>query len=285
MASHLKPDLILGTVQLGLPYGVNNKLGMPSESEALDILKTAYESGIRYLDTAEAYGKSQELVSKSIKSGHDFNVYTKIKPDQINIVYYLESLRDKLGVQQLAGVSLHSEWSKYSSHQIRELISAKEKGLFRLLGTSVYTVEEGLEASQIQEIDLVQMPFNLLDGWPLRARALMALKDQGKTVHVRSIFLQGLFFHSGSHPALTQLEPALNHLQELAKDWPHGMIQMAIDYVKYNSYIDGVLMGAESQEQVLMNSRLWKDASGFAPLPQLGKLTPDAIKALDPRNW
>jgi len=37
--------LMLGTVQLGLPYGIANKTGQPSYQEARDILACAYEGG------------------------------------------------------------------------------------------------------------------------------------------------------------------------------------------------------------------------------------------------
>jgi aryl-alcohol dehydrogenase-like predicted oxidoreductase len=47
--------LVLGTVQFGLPYGINNKTGQPKLSESLEILKEAKRNGIEWLDTAEAY--------------------------------------------------------------------------------------------------------------------------------------------------------------------------------------------------------------------------------------
>ena len=59
--------LILGTVQLGLNYGVNNSAGKPSLETAFDILNLAYESGIRTIDTAEAYGDSQEVIGQYIE--------------------------------------------------------------------------------------------------------------------------------------------------------------------------------------------------------------------------
>jgi aryl-alcohol dehydrogenase-like predicted oxidoreductase len=54
--------LILGTVQLGVNYGINNSEGKPSLAKSFDILNMAYENGIRTLDTAEAYGNAQEVI-------------------------------------------------------------------------------------------------------------------------------------------------------------------------------------------------------------------------------
>ena len=55
---------VLGTVQLGLDYGVNNSSGQPSESESQIILDGAHSKGIQWLDTAEAYGNSQSLIGR-----------------------------------------------------------------------------------------------------------------------------------------------------------------------------------------------------------------------------
>ena len=44
--------LILGTVQFGLPYGINNTTGMPADDDVDQILDIAYDAGINILDTA-----------------------------------------------------------------------------------------------------------------------------------------------------------------------------------------------------------------------------------------
>ena len=71
--------LILGTVQLGLNYGVNNSSGKPTLDTAFNILNLAYESGIRTFDTAEAYGDSQEVIGRYIKQfpNKKFKIITK----------------------------------------------------------------------------------------------------------------------------------------------------------------------------------------------------------------
>jgi len=53
--------LSLGTVQLGLSYGINNADGKPSQETANAILNAALEGGINTLDTAAAYGDNPAL--------------------------------------------------------------------------------------------------------------------------------------------------------------------------------------------------------------------------------
>ncbi len=60
---------MLGTVQFGLAYGVANKAGTPAFSEICAMLEEAAAAGINCLDTAAAYGESEEVLGKaSLKS-------------------------------------------------------------------------------------------------------------------------------------------------------------------------------------------------------------------------
>ena len=55
--------LVLGMVQLGLNYGINNRRGKPSKGESFSILDRAFEGGIRIFDTAAAYGNAEEILN------------------------------------------------------------------------------------------------------------------------------------------------------------------------------------------------------------------------------
>ena len=53
--------LVLGTVQLGLSYGVDS-MPQPTKAESFGILDQAYAAGIRIFDTASAYGSAEEVL-------------------------------------------------------------------------------------------------------------------------------------------------------------------------------------------------------------------------------
>jgi len=42
------PKLILGTVQLGMPYGIANTSGQPDHATARALVKAALDNGIRH---------------------------------------------------------------------------------------------------------------------------------------------------------------------------------------------------------------------------------------------
>ena len=45
-------QLVLGTAQLGLPYGIANKIGLPNERDAVALIRRAVDAGITSIDTA-----------------------------------------------------------------------------------------------------------------------------------------------------------------------------------------------------------------------------------------
>ena len=66
----------IGTVQFGMDYGIANKIGKTSFSEASKILDEASKLGINKIDTASVYGNSEIILGKI---GVDkFKVTTKI---------------------------------------------------------------------------------------------------------------------------------------------------------------------------------------------------------------
>jgi len=75
--------LCLGTVQLGLDYGVANREGKPSLEKSLKILDFACERGIRWFDTAQAYGNAEEVLGEYLAHRgnlSEFHLISKLVP-------------------------------------------------------------------------------------------------------------------------------------------------------------------------------------------------------------
>ena len=56
--------LALGTVQLGMDYGITNLAGQPSVETANDVIQAALKAGVTTIDTSIAYGSSEELIGE-----------------------------------------------------------------------------------------------------------------------------------------------------------------------------------------------------------------------------
>ncbi|HCN38012.1 MAG TPA: aldo/keto reductase, partial [Bacteroidetes bacterium] len=74
-------NFTLGTAQLGLDYGIANSSGKPDKNSAFEILNQSVKSGVRYYDTAAAYGNSEEILGEFFSSHNsDVFIITKIPP-------------------------------------------------------------------------------------------------------------------------------------------------------------------------------------------------------------
>ncbi|MBK9389763.1 MAG: aldo/keto reductase [Bacteroidetes bacterium] len=189
--------LVLGTVQFGLNYGINNSNGMPSEDEVFKILDTAYDNGIYNLDTADAYGNAISVIGKYHRSRHNkFNLFSKFKSVKYGeFERVVNASLEKLDIERFEVYSYHS-FKDYSDDKniIEDLINLKKKGLVNKIGISVYTNYELEIVVQDNFIDVIQLPFNLLDNQNLRGKLVSMARRNGKEVHARSVFPARIVF-------------------------------------------------------------------------------------------
>ena len=69
--------LALGTAQYGADYGTFNPSGRLAEAAVADCLERARAAGIDMLDTARAYGASEEVLGR-LGAARDFRIVTKV---------------------------------------------------------------------------------------------------------------------------------------------------------------------------------------------------------------
>ena len=180
----MNSKLILGTVQFGLKYGINNSIGKPKKSEVFSILKVAYDSGIRVLDTAEAYGNAHQLIGDfhKIQDNLKFKIITKFPH---NIQYNLIKSKvieyiDLMNLKILNTVMFHSFESFQSNYKALNVLNElKSYGLIKNIGVSVYT-NSHLESLLNEDlITVIQLPFNLFDNFKVRGDLINKLKQNG----------------------------------------------------------------------------------------------------------
>ncbi|MBO9153287.1 aldo/keto reductase [Chitinophaga sp. GCM10012297] len=282
--------IILGTVQFGIPYGINNRQGMPAMQEVFDMLDFAGDNGVSMLDTAEAYGEAEAVIAAYHRqTGKRFSIISKFK-GQAQIETYTRRKIELLGIDRLYSYMFHSfaEYAGYAA-LMNELKELKAKGLIEKIGISIYTNSELEAVTGDADIELVQLPFNLLDNHAQRGALLEKAKEAGKEIHVRSVFLQGLFFKDTSaFPAkLSPLAPHVGKLQQLAlaHDVPLG--QLALNYALAQPYVDKVLIGVDSIEQLRENLHaIWPATPAYRHLfEQVNGIAVEDAALLNPVNW
>lgn len=108
--------LVLGTVQFGLDYGVNNQSGQVQQSEVNKILQLAKESGIKKIDTSSAYGTSESVLGKSLSENNlQFHIISKYPQSENSVAAIFASSLEKLQQKKLYGYLVH-HFEFYQSH-------------------------------------------------------------------------------------------------------------------------------------------------------------------------
>ena len=285
----LNKKIILGTVQLGLPYGINNQNGQPSEAEAFSILDLAWKSNIHTLDTAQAYGNSQAVIKKfsTRNSEKSFQILTKFKVENTSLSAQLDKTLQELGINNLYSYSYHYFKDTEDKRVREELSNFKRQGMIKKVGVSIYDQQEFEAAIEMDHIDIIQTPFNLLDNWQQKGSSLQKAKNRGKEIHVRSVFLQGLFFTPAEKisPKLKPLSPHLLTIQEIARKYHASIQSLALQYALSFSEIDQVLIGVESKTQLEDNLTALGQILPPEFIEEVSKIRVNDIHLLDPRKW
>lgn len=246
--------IVLGTVQFGTQYGINS-VGRPDLNMVQSILETAHSCGIVKLDTSAAYGNSEDILGQSIKDKSAFQIISKYPKCGMSVFEAFNQTLKYLQVNTLYGYLLH-HFSIYKENPSvwNAFINLKRKGLVDKIGFSLYSPEElDLILNNNIEFDLVQFPYNVFDRQ--FEPYFEPLKDRGVEIHVRSTFLQGLFFKDrNALPAkLLPLKKYLQKLDQYSVENNISISELALNYNLQNQYIDGVLIGVDNVEQLKIN--------------------------------
>lgn len=281
--------LILGTVQFGLDYGINNKSGKPSVSDAFKMLDFAKQNDIKTIDTADSYGTASKIIGDYLKNNPDsFWVNTKFKKSNIKIKKQLYNSLKDLNIDRVNTYFYHS-FNDFLLHPelLGELKELKNAGLINKIGISVYDNEELKEAIVSETIDTIQLPFNLLDNYTQRGKLLKHAKLKGKEIQARSVFLQGLFFISPNElpPKLFPLKKYLKNIFDITSSEQITIEELAVQYAINQSFIDYIVIGVDNLEQLEKNLNIAKTNLRTETIHTIDSINVTEIELLYPKNW
>jgi len=261
---------VLGTAQMGLRYGIANKTGMPSIETAIDIIHEAWRQGIREFDTAQSYGVSERVLGTAISKfgiGDRAKVISKLgrlaaPMGTADLMRAVEDSLSLLSVPSLYGLLLHDEnlltyWDGNKDKIVRSLL---DSGMLKHFGVSVYSPRMALHATRIESIDIIQIPFNILDRRFERSGVFEAALQSGKKIYLRSVFLQGLLqMQPDDVPeTMTFAKPVIQKVSDFSREWGFQTGELALGFAKTAVPGAKVIFGAETPEQVSVNAALFK---------------------------
>ena len=262
--------ITLGTVQLGLNYGVSNQSGKPSDTEAAAILSAAARAGVTHLDTARAYGDSESRIGQLLPADarSTIKIITKLQPldglpedaSQREIRSAVDasvygSCRD-LRREQIDVLMFHSSadmfrWRGAAIDRLQDLVA---RGVICALGVSIYAPGEAAGSILDDRITHVQIPFNLLDSRWLRGPFVEALAQRSDVrVHVRSVFLQGLLINRAeTWPSwVSQSRAYVQRIDGLTRQFGRkSPADLCMAYVRGFPWVSSLVLGVETLRQL-----------------------------------
>ena len=267
--------LVLGTVQLGMPYGIANKSGQPNHTTATEIIRKAWESGIREFDTGQGYGESETVLGKVfavLGIAQKVLVISKFDP-QLNhldakaLSTALDQSLQRLGILSLYGMMLHREqflldWDQGLGNILRNCVQTSR---VQHIGISVYSPEKAIQALNTKGIDFVQLPTNILDRRFEKAKVFELARKKQKRIYIRSVFLQGLLLMEPTEISekMTHVKPIVERIKILSKDLGLTPQELALGYLKLEMPDSQIVFGAELPMQVKRNVECW--AKNYSP--------------------
>jgi aryl-alcohol dehydrogenase-like predicted oxidoreductase len=245
----LAQRLALGTAQFGLAYGLNNQAGQPSPSAVAEVLAAAQAAGLTLLDTAAAYGNSEARLGELAGGNASFALITKLAAGPpAQVAQQLRESLARLRRPQLYGVLFHAFGPLQAEPAAwQALQAARAAGQVARIGVSLYHPHEAeWLLAEGWDIDLVQVPFNVLD--QRFAAVLPQLAAHGVEVHVRSAFLQGLLLREpATLPVFFQpLAPKIQHLRNLAGEAGVPLPALLLLFAAYAPGVARAVIGVDS---------------------------------------
>lgn len=267
-------ELAIGTAQFGLDYGVSNAAGRTPSTQVKNILNRARLAGIDTLDTAAAYGDSEQVLGRiGVRNWRIVSKVPSLPDASVNGTEWVrnnvrQSL-DRLQVERLDGLLLHCAadiLKPQGADIIAGLMEAKADGLVAKVGYSIYSPNLLPDLFRRMVPDLIQAPLNVLDQRLVNSGWLTRLVDAGIEVHTRSAFLQGLLLMS------KERRPRyFARWDELWRQWDifvaeHGGSALAacLSFVKAQPGVSRVVVGVENSLHLEGLLIAWEQAHTLA---------------------
>jgi aryl-alcohol dehydrogenase-like predicted oxidoreductase len=254
----------LGTVQFGMDYGVTNSAARTPADEVAAILGEAGHAGIALIDTAPAYGISEEVLGQRWPEGHRFQVVSKtpvvkarrITPDDARDLEttFLASL-SRLRLDRMYGLLVHHADNLLAEHGellLEAMRSVQERRLVAKIGVSVYSGQELDAVLRRFTPDVVQLPISVFDQRLIASGHLRELARRGVEIHARSAFLQGVLLAdpAGLGSYFDPIKPLLRQYGECCAKAGLSALRAALEFFNGVPEVSYIVVGTCSHAQL-----------------------------------
>lgn len=218
----------LGTVKLGRTQGVKypRPFQIPDDAGAARLLETAAAQGINLLDTAPAYGNSEERLGTLLSGQRDrWVLVTKVGEEFVHgasefdfsagaVRASVERSLLRLRTDRIDILLVHSdgviESDLTAGGLLEELRGLKRRGLVRAIGASTKTPAGAMNAVSCCDVVMVTLNASQRDDEP----AIQEAHRRNVGVLVKKALTSGQFEHAGAPGSISSVEAALGFVLE-----------------------------------------------------------------------
>ena len=281
----------LGSAQFGMPYGINNKTKKKVPiKEIVKIISLADKSGFRNIDTAVLYGKAEKTLGKiGVKNFKITSKLPYISSLEIkNIEKIIQRSLKNLRIKSLYSLLIHDSKNinKNFSKLVLILKKFKSKGLIKNLGVSISNFEDLKKVLKNKNIDIIQVPYNMMDQRINERRLINTIKKNNVKIHIRSIFLQGLLFKK--YQEIKKIFPKnINYVKKFSKILKLKNIEklrLFVNFVYLNKMSNQIILGIDSCRQLQKIVRIKRlKKINFPKIPLNFQKKNENL--INPHNW
>jgi aryl-alcohol dehydrogenase-like predicted oxidoreductase len=288
-------EIIIGTANLGNSYGIVNKSSEINRREFLSIVDYAIANNVKMIDTAISYGKAEIILGEINEKLKDFHILSKYygvmneKEDRLKPIDEVKKTINNLGINSLFCYFLHKAEDLYNVEIINQMIEIKNMGLATNIGVSVYSVDDAINALEMDFIDIIQVKYNVLDQELDNIGFFKEAINKKKKIYVRSVFLQGLLLQDTAclPNAFKRLTEHILLLDEIATEFRQSRLYILLFFIFMNESINGVIIGFDNHlhfKEIISTIRLLKPDKNLYKLLR-EKFCCLSLDELNPLKW
>ncbi|MCB1671431.1 MAG: aldo/keto reductase [Gammaproteobacteria bacterium] len=239
----------LGTVKIGRNQGVRYPAGftLPDDQSVRSLLAVAQDLGINLLDTAPAYGSSEERLGRLLENRGEWILCSKVGEEFRNgqssfdfsgrqVRASVERSLQRLRTDYLDIVLIHSDGNDLELLEQGDCLEALQRlqqaGLIRAIGMSTKTVAGGLRAVELT--DLVMVTYNPL------AQDDKPVIEQAAELHKGVLIKKGLL--SGHLDQVNQMDQS-----------NRDPVESSLEFIFAQSGVSSVIVGTISTDHLAHN--------------------------------
>ena len=286
-----RKKIILGTASFDKNYGINKSIFFKKD-EKNSLLKKCVQNKILYIDCSENYNSAMSYfyqnkgILKKFKVIYKINIKNCSQASEKKLYIKIDNVLKKLKIKNFYCVMLHNGevLKKKIGPKIHNfLLNLKKIKKTNKIGISTYDINATRSIINKFKFDILQFPYNLFDQ-RIKTKFFLSFLNKNKIeIHLRSIFLQGLFtLDQKKIPKyFDKWKKNIREVKIISKKYNISIIDLCINHALKLNYKDKkIIIGVKNLHQLneIINLKKYK-------IENLQKLRVNQKKLILPYLW